>query len=214
MRREFEILHRERETETCVRFTSSPMTIASQNSTMRLQPKALSELLSEFSGAEDTFQIWKKQFDLIRVTYQLDDGMARILIEMRLKQNALQWFHSRLEHLEISVDELIDKMRIMFDHRPMRMDLRKKFEEKTWCSGETFSNYFFNKTILANKISVDEDELIDYIIDGISDETIRNQARIQRFKRKEDLLKTFEKVVLRVPNESYARQWHRKQGRV
>lgn len=89
MQWELEILCREREAEVDARLMASPMITASQSSTMRLQPKALSELLSEFSGTEDTFGVWKKQFELIRTTYQLDDGMARILIGMRLKQKAL-----------------------------------------------------------------------------------------------------------------------------
>jgi len=89
MKRELEILRREREIETDARLMTPPISSASQIST-RLQPKALSELLSEFSGSESTFQVWRKQFELIRTTYQLDDGMARILVGMRLKEKALQ----------------------------------------------------------------------------------------------------------------------------
>lgn len=66
MRRELEILHREREKEAHYDFAHDDV---SQNSTMRLQPKTLSELLSEFSDTEDTFHVWRKQFELIRPTY-------------------------------------------------------------------------------------------------------------------------------------------------
>lgn len=49
MRRELEILRRDREAEANMRLMASPATVASQSSTMRNQPKALSKLLSEFS---------------------------------------------------------------------------------------------------------------------------------------------------------------------
>ena len=205
MQRELEILYREREAERSLRPTASPMTVMNQNSMMRPQLKTLSELLSEFSGSEDTFSVWQRQFELIRATYHLDDGTARILIGMRLRQKAQQWFHSKPEHLEMSVNELIEKMRIMFDHRPTKMDVRKRFEKRIWRNDETFCDYFYDKIILANKIPVDEDELTDYIIDGIPDEITRNQARIQGFKKKEDLLKAFEKVTFRATNRNFMR---------
>lgn len=46
---------------------------------------------------------------------------------------------------------------------------------------------------------IGEDELIDYLIDGIPDPMLRDQARIQRFADKSDLLEAFEKVTLRGP---------------
>jgi len=135
MKRELEILRREREIETDARQMTPPMSSASQIST-RLQPKALSELLSEFSGSESTFRVWRKQFELIRTTYQLDDDTARILVGMRLKEKALQWFHSSPEHIGMTVDELIERMQGMFDHRPVKMDLRRQFERRTWRNDE------------------------------------------------------------------------------
>jgi len=202
MKRELEILRREREIETDARSMTPPMSSASQIS-MRLQPKALSELrilrLRKYISGLDR----RKQFELIRTTYQLDDGTARILVGMRLKGKALQWFHSSPEHIEMTVDELIERMQGMFDCRPLKMDLRRQFERRTWRGDETFSSYFHDKIILANRVSIDEDELIDYVIDGIPDETTRNQARIHGFRRKEDLLRAFEKVAIRV--RSYTR---------
>lgn len=53
-------------------------------------------------------------------------------------------------------------MQNIFDHRPPKMDLPEKFEKRTWRFDETFSNYFYDKVILANKVPVDEEELTDY----------------------------------------------------
>lgn len=75
---------------------------------------ALGELINEFSGAKDTFWKWERQFELVRRTYQLNDRMARILMGTKLKNKALEWFHSRPKHLEFSVDKLTEKMRSIF----------------------------------------------------------------------------------------------------
>lgn len=62
--------------------TTLSMSGASQYTTTRPQVKALSELLSEFSGDENSFWKWRRQFELICTTYQLDDGTARIFVSM------------------------------------------------------------------------------------------------------------------------------------
>lgn len=102
----------------------------------------------------------------------------RILISMRLKDKAQVWFHSMPEHLEISMNKLIRRMQSIFDHRPTRIDLRRQFEKRTWRYGGTFGNYFANKIILANRVSINEEEMTNYLIDGIPDNVMRNQARI------------------------------------
>ncbi|XP_036141752.1 uncharacterized protein LOC105830451 [Monomorium pharaonis] len=162
---------------------------------------ALGELLSEFSGAEDTFGNWRKQLELVRGTYNLDDNCTRILIGMKLKQKALKWFHAKPENLEIPVAELIDLMEKMFDYRPARIKLRRKFEKRRWRSDESFSEYYYNKVILASRLSVDDDELIDCIIDGIPEIPLRNQARMHRFETKENLLRAFKQIKLRPENK-------------
>lgn len=50
----------------------------------------------------------------------------------------------------------------------------------------------YEKVILGNRVPVADEELVDYIIDGIPDETLRNQARLQNFDSKSALLKAFE----------------------
>jgi len=85
----------------------------------------------------------------------------------------------------------------MFDHRSSNLTLRKEFERRTWQTGETFRAYFHDKIIMANRISVDADEIIDYVVDGIPDPRLRDQARLQRFKDATDLVEAFENVTLR-----------------
>ena len=115
---------------------------------------------------------------LLREVYQLDDNNARLLLGARLKGKALQWFQSKSEYVEMTADALLDELASMFDHRPSRMELQRKFEERVWRSNENFSDYYHEKLILANSFFVHKEDLIDYLIDGIPDLSIRNQARI------------------------------------
>lgn len=81
----------------------------------------------------------------------------------------------------------------MFDHRQSKL-LRKQFEERKWKLGETFSTYYHEKIILANKVPVNEEETLEYIIEGISNMQLRNQAKVQKFESTAELLAAFESV--------------------
>ncbi|KYM96866.1 Gag-Pol polyprotein [Cyphomyrmex costatus] len=171
MQRRLEELGRERD-----RATERGLAFNAVFSTPSLTPRpiisALGELLNDFSGAKDIFKNWKRQLELIRVTYNLDDNNTRILIGMKLKRKASQWFHAKPEHLEMPVRELISEMEKMFDHRPSKMELRRRFEKR------------------------------NFIIDGIPETHLRNQARMHRFGEKAELLEAFEQVTLRPENKN------------
>lgn len=84
----------------------------------------------------------------------------------------------------------------MFDHRPSKLALRKEFENRVWTTGENFSEYYHEKIILGNRVPIPREEIIDYLIDGITDPWLRDQARIGRFRTTADLLESFEKITL------------------
>ena len=46
------------------------------------------------------------------------------------------------------------------------MALRKEFERRTWQVGETFNEYYHDKIIMVNHISIDTNEIIDYVVEG------------------------------------------------
>lgn len=128
--------------------------------------------------------------------YNLDDNFAKLLLGAKLTGNAADWFHSIPEHLLLSMDELLGKMRLMFDKREKRLSLRKEFENRVWIPGETFSEYFHKKLILANKVPIDEEEIVDYLIEGIPVKAIKHQAMMQQFVNKESMLKAMQEISL------------------
>lgn len=68
----------------------------------------------------------------------------------------------------MTLKELLKKMEEMFNLRPNRMTLYKEFENRKWKYDETFSDYYYTKIVLANNVSIEDVELVDYIIDGIT----------------------------------------------
>lgn len=85
----------------------------------------------------------------------------------------------------------------MFKHRPSKLALRKEFEQRMWQPGESFTEYYHDKIILANRISIDNDEIIDYILDGVPNPRLRDQTRLQQFKEMTELIEAFENITLR-----------------
>ncbi|KYN45284.1 hypothetical protein ALC56_00290 [Trachymyrmex septentrionalis] len=73
-----------------------------------------------------------------------------------------------------------------------RSDDASKHEEK----GETFHDYVHEKIIMANQISVSDNEILEYIIDDIPDMNLRDMTRVQDFSTREQMLQTFEKIRL------------------
>lgn len=75
----------------------------------------------------------------------------------------------------MSLDNLLASLRTMFAHRSSKVK-RRTFEIRVWRKGEAFGDYLHNKIILANHVPVDNSEIIDYIIEGILNPLIRDQA--------------------------------------
>ncbi|XP_043262436.1 uncharacterized protein LOC122403148 [Colletes gigas] len=159
--------------------------------------KQIAELLSSYDGEPSRYDIWERQLNLLRDTYHLSEDSARILIGMKLKGKALEWLHSKPEHITMSVQGLLSDLRSMFRHEPNILALRKQFEERTWKRGETFHNYVHEKIIVANRVPIPEREIVAYLIQGIPDSQLRDQARMLRFRTKEALLEAFEDITLR-----------------
>lgn len=92
--------------------------------------KAIGDLLGPFDGSGD-YEVWEKQLRLLKTTYRLTDEYAKILVGMRLKGKAVEWLHSKSQHIGLPLETLLSEMREMYDQRPSKMELRKKFEERT-----------------------------------------------------------------------------------
>lgn len=162
------------------------------NNSMSRGVKELKKLLPEFDGTNDTLWKWRDQLLLLRQTYQLSESSTRILISSRLKGRALVWFNSRPEYLTLSVEELLKEMEEIFDLRPRKLMMRKQFESRIWNRGESFSDYYHDKMILASSVQIAENEIVNYLIEGMMDQGFQNLARLMNFRTDAELLWFFE----------------------
>ncbi|XP_011884081.1 PREDICTED: uncharacterized protein K02A2.6-like [Vollenhovia emeryi] len=170
----------------------------------KLSVATIADLLSYFNGSSENFETWQKQVVFLKTAYKLEDNMTKILIGMRLKGKALEWFHSKPEFIEMKADELLTALKGMFYHRPNKIVLRRKFEERVWRKTESFHDYVHEKVILANRISVSDDDVVGYIVEGIPDPNLRDLARVHGFTSRESLLAAFEEITLQDRDGSLA----------
>ncbi|XP_076652416.1 uncharacterized protein LOC143358826 [Halictus rubicundus] len=169
---------------------------------------AIADLLAYYDGDGNQFERWEKQIRLLAATYDLYEEASKLLVGRKLRGKTLEWFHSRPEFLAMTTSELMARMREMFHRRLSKTVRRRTFEDCTWKPSEPFGEYFHRKVILANMVPIEEDEMVDLIIEGIPDATLRNQAFIQRFRSPATLMEAFERVTLktRVQNEGAAKE--------
>ncbi|XP_071564275.1 uncharacterized protein Tsp26a isoform X1 [Temnothorax nylanderi] len=207
IRKEKELMQRELDLARCEieflrRYTENALTPVQRRevspSPSRVNVSIIAELLSYFDGGADRYDQWSKQVALLKTMYGLDDNTTRVLIVSRLRGKALDWFHSKSEHIELPINRLLEELKkAMFSNRRSKIAVWKQFEGRTWRWGEAFSEYLHDKVILANHVPVPDDEIIDYVIDGIWDPELRYyQARIQRFASTTPLLDAFETITI------------------
>jgi len=161
-------------------------------SPLRADVKGIGDLLDEFDGMNRHFEDWEKQVRLVKRLFTVNDAIMKIIISSKLKEKADRWFCSRSEHTEMTLDALFSAMKEGFDQRPSRVDRLKKFESRLWQTNESFYNYFHEKLILSNLVPIEEADLLDYLVDGIPDQTLR----MQNFSTVKDLLNGFRKISL------------------
>lgn len=193
LQREIQLMRRENEG---LRMSPNNSTVSATSRTTT-SIKSISELVSEYKGSEEDFKRWNAQINLLRATYELDENTSKILVGSKLKGKALEWYHSRADHLAMGVDELLNEMQSMFERPLGRLELRKKFEAREWQKNELFSEYCHHKLILGNRVPVAKEEMVDYVIEGIPSEALRNQARMHLFSSVQEMMKAFSKVTLK-----------------
>lgn len=79
----------------------------------------------------------------------------------------------------------------MFGVAENKIELWKTLENIKWNGRQPFEEYCFLKKLVAQKLKISEMELVEYVVEGIADDVIRNQARMQNFKTMADVLQAF-----------------------
>lgn len=154
------------------------------------------EFLPEFNDDAD-FTVWVEQFRNLTSLYTLDDNFQRMLLMNKLKGKARQWLQSKPNLISERVSDLLQQLAEFFEVKENKMILRRKFQMRTWLYTESFLEYYKAKTSMAKGISMEEDELVDCIIEGIPDEQLRTQAHMQCYRSTASLVLAFSKIQLK-----------------
>ncbi|XP_043497018.1 uncharacterized protein LOC122520807 [Polistes fuscatus] len=183
LRRELEFLRR------------TPQSVISETERSRVKKwQDIKELIVEFDGSDIEFDRWEKQVKGLLASYDLDAPSSKALVCSRLRGKALKWYHSRVDCVDLSSNDLLRELRKMFGQQVDPLILRRKLEARVWKPTESFTDYVHDKVTLANRIPIDEKEIISYVIDGIPSQELRTQAKVQCYASLESMITAFASV--------------------
>lgn len=154
----------------------------------------LKKLITPFKGDGDSFDLFSSSIKMILKKYEVDEEDLKLDLISCLEGKARQWFLSRPNNFELTIDQILFELDKLFNTRANRVQQRRNFETRYWKENEDFYAYYTQKMILANSLQLDDEELVDYLIDGIRNRNLQSQARLQMFKSPEDLLNAFSKL--------------------
>lgn len=115
----------------------------------------------------------------------------KLIVLKHLKGNAQIWSMSQTDLMKMDLQEWFKKMEEFFLVKTSSIELYKQLESRKWRFGESFGEYCSEKQILALPLQLHESSLIEYLIEGIPDLQLRNQARIRNFSRVADIKNAF-----------------------
>lgn len=158
--------------------------------------KQLAELIPEFTGVTEDIDAdtWLKRVDAVQTAYQVDDKILHLLVVGKMSGIARDWYHSKVEHVTMSWQEVKHELKLHFTSRPERVQLMKRFEARRWKQRERFSDYYHDKLKLGNRLNLSEEDMIAYIVDGFEHKGVQSQARMQDFKSLPELLRIMNNV--------------------
>lgn len=165
--------------------------------------KEIKDLVGKFDGSNWSFEQWEKQMRQLLAFYKLDEHSAKALVCSRLSGKAMKWYHSRTDCVELSHLRLLEELKRMYGQRIDKLALRRELEARKWRANEAFADYLHDKVTLANRVPLPEEETICYIVDGIPDQGLRCQAKVQCYRTIDALLTAFADLTL--PQEAVKR---------
>lgn len=66
----------------------------------------IADLLNSFDGNINTYDTWEKQLLFLKDAYKLEEDATKILVGMRLKEKALEWFHLKPDYIQMQTSQL------------------------------------------------------------------------------------------------------------
>lgn len=149
------------------------------------------DVLNQFSG-DTCARKWITQVKNIASIYGVNEPFMKMLIVSKIKGKACMCLHARVL---LPTEQLVSELISMFGEKS-KLEARRKFEDRKWTAGESFVAYADDKVMMAHGINMDEEELLGLLIEGIPNQMLRIQARIQCFADVRHIKRAFAEVKL------------------
>lgn len=161
----------------------------------------ISMILPTFSGRSDEdVHHFVTVIENARLALSVSCFMMKLVVIRNLKARAQAWLHSHADYMLQDYEEILRNLKAMFDVPVDVIALRKQLEKRTWSGRENFAVYCQSKRMLAQRLQICEKELVEYIVEGIEDVELRNQARLKNFYTIADIAQAFR--MIKIEDES------------
>lgn len=158
--------------------------------------------IPQFSGENnDDVYGWIARVDEIKLAYEVNDKVIKVLATKQLTGKAKDWYDCTLGVVQMTWAQLKDDLMRLFGSYESRVSLTRKMEARRWKAGETFGNYFHEKLKLTTKLCLSEVDIIQYVIEGIDNYVLRTQALAARHTRLSNLLESMNLITENKPNQ-------------
>lgn len=171
-------------------------TFANTKFSNKLHQDELSAILPTFSGNyHEDVNHFLKILNNTKQVLQVNEFTMKLVLIKQLKQKAQTWLFSKADFMLKSYQDLCQELQAVFDVSNV-YQLRTQLAKRTWSGRENFEEYYQSKRIFAQKLNLPEEEFVQYLVEGIEDQTLRNQARIRNFKNVNDVIQAFRLIQL------------------
>jgi hypothetical protein len=147
-------------------------------SSPRFQNSEIAALLPPFEGFEDDVEGWLERVDAVRSTYEVPDNIIKLIAVGKLRGDANGWYQSKVQYITMAWNDFKTEMKQMFKKRLNKVEVMREFEARKWTRGEDFTKYYADKVRLRNKARLGEEDILQYLIDGIENRMLQNFVRI------------------------------------
>ncbi|XP_062703062.1 uncharacterized protein LOC134287772 [Aedes albopictus] len=163
----------------------------------------ISALLPDFSGStQENVNHFINIVQHTKQVFKISEEIMKLLVFKCLKGNAQVWFTSSPELMSMEFEDFLASLKMTFVLHESLFQVRKRLESRKWRENETFGQYCCEKRILAVPLRLRESEFVEYLVEGIPDQQLKNQARMQNFSTVADVSRAFSMIKLRGPSTS------------
>ncbi|KAH0822782.1 hypothetical protein GEV33_000009 [Tenebrio molitor] len=126
----------------------------------------------------DDVEGWLERVDAVRSTYEVPDNIIKLIAVGKLRGDAKGWYQSKVQYITMAWNDFKTEMKQMFKKRLNKVEVMREFEARKWTRGEDFTKYYADKVRLGNKARLGEEDILQYLIDGIENRMLQNFVRI------------------------------------